>query len=297
MKMAEHCQGKWSQIIASLIGPDFTQTNKHSRCPKNGEGTDRFRFSDVNDRGNYFCACSEGDKDGFELLMCVKGWDFKQCCEEIESVIGKCPKNDGPPPKKQKTIVERLQGQVLDHVKSSRYLQNRGLEIAPGLKWIKSLDFYHEGEKRGRFPAMLAPVKRDGKVLTYHATYILDDGRDKMRKILPSPTSLQGSAVELYPITGDELGVAEGVETAIAAKMLYGMPVWSVLNTALMKSWKPPSNIKTVHIFGDNDYNYAGHAAAYGLGHRLKKMNEVEVTISFPPEKGQDFNDLLLQNT
>lgn len=294
MKISEHCEGKWTEIISSLIGPEWTQSNKHSKCPRSGEGKDRFRFSDINNRGNYFCSCSDGDKDGFALLMCVKGWDFTQCCKEVESVIGKCPKDNEPPPPKQKTIVERLQGKVLDSVKSSKHLESRGLEIAPGLKWIKKLDFYDDGEKRGYFPAMLGPVRLHGKIQTYHATYIMNKEASVItRKILSSPGSLQGAAVELYPIIDGVLGVAEGIETAIAAKMLYGVAVWSLLNTALMKSWKPPSNVKKVIIFGDNDENYAGQAAAFNLAHRLKKMNEVEVVLRFPPQTGHDFNDVL----
>jgi putative DNA primase/helicase len=295
MKMSEHCNGRWTTIISSLLGSDYVNTKKHGKCPKSGEGCDRYRFSDVNGRGNFFCGCSDGDKDGFELLQCVKGWSFHEACKRIEDVIGECPKDDDWKDQKPKvTAAERIQKDVIQYIPKSEYLNKRGLEVAPGLCWIKSLDFYNDGKKSGSYPAMLAPVVRDGKLLTYHATYLFRNG-EKFRKILPADTSLQGACVQLYPAQ-DVLGVAEGIETAIAAKMLTDIPTWSVLNTSLMKSWKPPSRIKKVVIFGDNDENFAGHSAAYTLAHRLKKTCSVELEVRFPPETGTDFNDLLLSN-
>jgi len=210
----------------------------------------------------------------------------------VEDVIGVCPPDDQPPQKKKQSCVDRIKKDVRNSVKKSAYLSGRGLEIAPGLKWINALPYYKDSQKIGRFPAMLAPITKDTKLLTYHATWLFSDG-DKVRKILPSETGLQGGCCELYPVPADVLGVAEGVETAIAAKMLFQIPVWSLINTALMKSWKPPAKVKQVIIFGDNDHNYAGQAAAFNLANRLKLMG-TDVTIKFPPEKGQDFNDVLI---
>ena len=90
---------------------------------------------------------------------------------------------------------------------------------------------------------------------------------------------------------GSTLGVAEGIETAIAAHMLFHVPVWALLSTSGMKSWRPPAGVRRVLIFGDNDPHSAGQAAAYSLAHCLH--GTVETQIHLPPTPG-DWNDVLL---
>ena len=49
------------------------------------------------------------------------------------------------------------------------------------------------------------------------------------------------------------LGIAEGIETALAASYRFGVPVWS----AILESWEPPTGVKRMIVFGDNDENCA----------------------------------------
>lgn len=300
MKIRDHARGHWPQIIGQILDEKFTNKRKHQGCPGTGEcgkGTPRFRFSDRNGTGNFFCHCSDGKADGFDLLMCARGYDFASACRDVESVIGTCPRDEETMTKKaEKTFAESLRERVCK-TSSSAYLASRGLEVAPGLDWVKSIPYLDENSaKVGDFPAMLAPIVRGEKFLTYHVTY-LQDGRkapvDPCRKILPGPQN-NGGSCPLYP-AAEAMGIAEGVETAIAAKMIFGMPVWAALNTSLLAAWEPPSMVKRVTIFGDNDANYAGHAAAYQLAHRLARKG-LQVEIAIAPEVGQDWNDVLISN-
>jgi phage/plasmid primase-like uncharacterized protein len=50
-----------------------------------------------------------------------------------------------------------------------------------------------------------------------------------------------------------------------------------------------------VIIFGDNDENCAGQAAAYALAHRLAVKNRM-VHVKLPPDSGRDWNDELWLN-
>jgi phage/plasmid primase-like uncharacterized protein len=150
-----------------------------------------------------------------------------------------------------------------------------------------------DGVEVGKYPAMLAPVMRGPKFLTYHVTYLHGGKKvahDPARKILPGPSTV-GASVPLYS-AGPVLGVAEGIETAIAAKMLTGIPTWAALNAGNMAKWNCPPGVEHVVIFGDNDENYAGQAAAYTLAHRLKCSGLI-VEIRFPEIVG-DWNDVLL---
>lgn len=300
MRISEHARGRWPEIISQLLGEEYTNTRKHCGCPATGDcgkGTPRFRFSDKFGNGNYFCHCSEGRKGGFDLLMCARGYDFASACLDVESVIGPCPKDESDVNQPvEKTFAENLRPRTCK-TQHSAYLASRGLEVAPGLDWIKALT-YIDGSKAnlGEFPAMLAPIVKGGKFLTYHVTY-LQDGRkapvDPCRKILPGPGNT-GGACPLYPVA-ESMGIAEGIETAIAAKMIFGIPVWAALNTSLLAAWEPPAQVKRVVIFGDNDENYAGHAAAYQLAHKLARKG-LSVDIQITPEVGQDWNDVLLSS-
>lgn len=290
MTPAEWTQGQWPEIVAQLVGPEFAD-GKHHPCPC-GDGKDCFRLSNIHGKGNYFCRCSEGDKDGFDLIQCVHSTDFAGACRMIEGVIGPRP-DDGEPRKPKTSYSETLRKGAVKSSRS-RYLESRGLIVPPGLDWHTGVDYRNEaGEKVATYPAMLAPVTRDGKFLTYHVTYLHDGGKapvDPCRKILPG-TSTKGGAVELWP-AAETMGIAEGIETAIAASIIFRIPVWAALNTSLLKAWRPPEIAKRVLIFADHDLNFAGHAAAYTLAHRLH--GQIEVEVKMPAEPG-DWNDELME--
>jgi len=209
----------------------------------------------------------------------------------VEQVIGERPREALQP--RSETYAERLYREAHKTPRSA-YLEGRGLVVAPGLDWHPAVDYRDDGKLVGKYPAMLAPVTRDGRFLTYHITYI-DRGQKARvpspRKILPASGSLKGAAVELFP-AGPTLGIAEGIETAIAAHLLFDVPVWSALNTSLLKSWRPPEGVQRVLIFPDHDLNHAGQAAGHALAHRLHGQFDVELHL--PPMPG-DFNDVLLQ--
>ena len=110
------------------------------------------------------------------------------------------------------------------------------------------------------------------------------------RKIMPGCIS-DGASVRLSDYAGGPLGIAEGVETALAASALYEIPVWAALSTSMMAKWEPPEGCDEVTIFGDNDAKFGGHAAAYRLAHRLA-CNGLEVFVKFPERPGQDWADV-----
>ena len=51
----------------------------------------------------------------------------------------------------------------------------------------------------------------------------------------------------------DVLGIAEGIETALSAAQLFGIPTWACLGASRMATVKIPDSVKTVRIFADND--------------------------------------------
>jgi putative DNA primase/helicase len=177
------------------------------------------------------------------------------------------------------------------------YLTARGCREHTYAKSLRFAPQLRDGEG-GTRPALVATVQaHTGENVTLHRTFLRPDGLAKAemacpRKLMPGPVP-KGSAVRLSDYTGGPLGIAEGIETAMSAMILYSLPVWAALNTSLLAEWIPPEGCDDIAIFGDNDENFAGHAAAYALAHRLRGMGK-EVTVHFPTTVGRDWNDEIL---
>ena len=146
------------------------------------------------------------------------------------------------------------------------------------------------GRYVGRYPAMVAPiVGPDGRLKSLHRTYIADLAQCK--KTMPVVDSISGAAVRLFE-PGECLGVAEGIESAIAAHELFDVPVWSLLSTGGMKSFAPPAGVRHLTIFADNDDNFDGQCAAYSLAQRLTSTG-IDVEVEVPPKAGCDWLNVL----
>jgi len=143
-------------------------------------------------------------------------------------------------------------------------------------------------------PAMIAMVTgQDGAPSTLHRTYLTDDGRKapviEPRRLMPGNIA-KAAAIRLGP-AGDVLGIAEGIETALSASALFGVPCWAAVSAAMLAAWQPPPEARRIIIFGDNDSSYAGQAAAYALAQRLRSDERV-IEVQIPAEVGTDWNDV-----
>lgn len=58
------------------------------------------------------------------------------------------------------------------------------------------------------------------------------------------------------------MGIAEGIETAIAAGRLFQMSVWSVICANGIETFQPPPGCRHLVIFADHDLNGVGQRAA-----------------------------------
>lgn len=288
--------GKWHGILSQLgIADEFLRPNKNTPCPACG-GKDRFRWTNFRDEGRWICNhCGHGD--GFDLLQLVNGWPFATAAKEVERIVGSVEPQQRPPHDAgaARRRIERIRaGLVPSHPDVLAYLESRGLELAPGLRAHPSVGYFEDGKRVADFPALVASIySASGDLVSLHITY-LQNGRKapvaQPRKILPPISDLGGSAIRLYPIS-EHLGVAEGIETAISAKQLYGIPVWSVANATLMEKWRSPESVKRVTIFADKDSNFHGEKSAYALAFRLANAGLV-VDVRVPP--AGDFNDVLM---
>lgn len=296
----EIAAGKWPGLLLGFGLTERQLSGKHCPCPICG-GSDRFRFDDKDGRGTYFCShCGAGD--GVSLVMAFKGWDFRTAAREIEQAAGAIPAGAMPKQKGEAEKVERLR-RVWSEAKpleegdeAMRYLAGRGLsvETMPGcLRLHPALPYFDEGKEVGKFPAIVARVVApDGAGLTLHRTYLQNGKKAPVhspRKMMAGKP-ISGGAIRLSPAT-QWLGVAEGIETALAASALFRCPVWSVVSANGIQAFEPPAGVKTLTIFSDNDSNFTGQAAAYAAARRLSQRG-ITVEVAIPPLVG-DWLDVL----
>lgn len=313
----QRARGRWQQILKHFGFTDAQLNGRHQACPVTGEkgsGSPRFRFSNKDGKGNYFCSCSQGNEDGFALLQCRYGWDFKKAVEEVSRVIPQTSYDNDVKKRTDKAraatnlaMIERasfpLTATQADSIRV--YLRNRGLpETLTTLRGSRTA-YGIDGDIQ---TAMVARIRdAEGNPISMHLTYIGADGKKALvtrdgapvsgARITCSPTapSIKGGAVRLFR-AGPRLGVAEGIETALSAAKLFELPVWAVLSTAGMESFCWPDGLEELVIFGDADEKYAGQKAAYTLAHRAMtaKKPVPKVTVRIPSVIGYDWNDVLL---
>ena len=287
--------GKWYGVLSTLgVDKQYLQ-NKHGPCPICLEGKDRYRFDDKDGRGTFFCnSCGAGD--GFELLSRLYGWSFTDCVDAIRPIIEHTtvqpikPKND---PTIALRKVAKMSTPIVYNGHINNYLTMRGLSDYPETLKEALLYTWEHGVKLGPFNSMLGLIQDSkGVGVSWHITYTKDGMKLKgctSRKILPPKGTITGAAIRLHEHEGT-ICLAEGIETALAASKISGLPAFSVMNAHCMATFEPPEGLECVKIYADNDKSYVGQKSAYQLAERLAaKHIDVEVLVS--PVPGQDWLD------
>lgn len=298
--LRQQAQGKWPSILAAAGVEKAYLVNRHGPCPICRDGKDRFRFDDKDGRGTWFCSQCSGGRggDGFALAQLVNNWSFRQTKEEIQRLVGTAkvaPIRLGRPPDQAREEMQeiwKLGRPIEAEPATANWWMNR-VGVVPNFKTLRSRAVL----KCPRFdpmPAQIAIVQDvDGRAATMHKTYLAQNGT---KAAVPEPRRLHdlptppGCAVRLGN-PEDVLGIAEGIETAVAASILFDVPCWAALNAGLLEKWRPPEGVRRVIIFGDNDLNYRGQNAAFHLANKLT-LGGIEVSVEIPEEPGMDWNDI-----
>jgi len=288
-------RGNWQHLLPALgVDSKFLQ-NKHGPCPMCG-GADRFRWDDQNGGGGFICnQCGAGD--GFDLARRVTGKSFRDIADQISMIMGQ-PKDQyrkayDPEEERQRRAMASLwneAGSITDYENCVQYyLMNRCATY-----WRSSFIRVH----RERRLMVSKIVSHSDRAVNLHITYLTDDGRKAdvtpAKKVMPGKLP-DGSAIRLSK-AAPVMGVAEGIETAISASVMFDIPVWACVNGTLLSKWMPPEVAEQITVFGDNDANYTGHAKAYHLANRLEVQFKRRVNVMIPPEPGTDWNDFHVAN-
>jgi len=173
------------------------------------------------------------------------------------------------------------------------YLRARGLSDPSSPDLLSHPDLTDFEARRGG-PGMVAiPRLASGEAVGgIHRTFLAEDGCDKAPAGKKMLGMIAEAAVRLFPLSEDgHLGVAEGIETALAAHQIFGTSVWAALSADGLARFKWPEGTRCVTIYADA--GDAGRQAAATLSDRLNMAdlpNQIVV-----PLHGDDFNDDLLR--
>jgi putative DNA primase/helicase len=140
-------------------------------------------------------------------------------------------------------------------------------------------------------PALIAAVTDDSGLLAVQRTFL--DARGRRARDLKEPRRLLGrpraGAVRLTAAT-DTLGLAEGVETAISAMILLGIPVWATLGSERFPHVAIPRSVTRLLLLPDNDA--AGYLAV-PLAMEAHAMPGRHIDTDWPWHGLNDWNDTL----
>ncbi|MDP1647979.1 MAG: toprim domain-containing protein [Rubrivivax sp.] len=178
------------------------------------------------------------------------------------------------------------------------YLKRRGFggvwPLPGALRLHRALPYWHGAEKLGTFPAMVAPlVAPDGRMVALHRTYLTRDGRKAdvptVKKLTGAAGPLAGACIPLHKPARGCIGIAEGIETALAAWCAAGVPTVAAYCAGNLAAWRWPGGVQRLVIFADADK--AGREAADTLRARALSAG-LRAEVLTPSADGADWCDV-----
>lgn len=274
--------------IVESLGGRWATTNGMCRCPAHDDRAPSLsvRLGDTSLLFHCFAGCESVD-----VLRAIR----RQVTSGTAILSTDQPKataNGDLRPIAEKLWAEsgRLTGTL-----AADYLQSRGLtSYSAQLRFhrrvqlgAKAMATYH--------PALIAAVRDDVGLVAVHRTF-LDPATAGKAKI-DSPKMLLGNpgrgAVRIGEATR-VLGLAEGIETALAAAAIHKISVWAVLGNERFGMVSIPDRVEHVVILADND---AGGARAVKLAQEGLVRPGRSIETRWPPSPHNDWADAWLAET
>ena len=172
------------------------------------------------------------------------------------------------------------------------YLESRGiLAASPALRFHPRTPLGPKG--RARFlPAMIAAVSLDEGPIAIHRTFLSTEasGKAAFEKPKRALGALGEAAVRLFAPVSGKLGLAEGVESAMSAYALTGIPVWATLGNERFGLVSVPESVTELHLFVDRD---AGGELAASRGLAAYAREGRTIHVRKPSSRDSDWNDEL----
>ena len=170
------------------------------------------------------------------------------------------------------------------------YLESRGiLAASQALRFHPRTPLGPKG--RTRFlTAMIAAVSLDEGPIAIHRTFLSGNAKADFDKPKRALGSLGEAAVRLFAPASGKLGLAEGIESAMSAYALTGIPVWATLGNERFGLVSVPESVTELHLFVDHD---AGGELAASRGLAAYEQEGRTIHVRKPSSHDTDWNDEL----
>jgi phage/plasmid primase-like uncharacterized protein len=141
---------------------------------------------------------------------------------------------------------------------------------------------------------MVGPLTSpDGVTVALHCTYLTRDGRKAqvptVKKLTPTAGPLAGGCIALHKPARGCIGIAEGIETALAGWCASTVPTVAAYCAGNLAAWQWPRGVQRLVIFADNDS--AGREAAGTLRARAFAAG-LRCDVQTPTTAGADWCDV-----
>lgn len=298
-RLAERIEG----LAEYLIGDAPTSRTRSALrfYPRGG-----FAVEIAGDRRGLWCDHAAGTGgDALDLVKhlrrCSTSDALKWASDWLGDAAPERPPDAPPPrveaPKADSTVAARRiwqEAKQPEGTPAQAYLESRGLHL-PDDAPIR----FHPVCPRGRderLPAMISLMTNPitAEPCGVHRTFLRPDGAGKIEH--GAPKMMIGNAGVIRLLPDDEvtigLGIAEGIETALAIMQIAGWcPVWSCGSAGAISKFPVLAGVEALTIFCDLDDKGAGLTAARTCADRWRTAGR-EVRIEMPPE-GTDWFDAL----
>ena len=191
-------------------------------------------------------------------------------------------------------FAERIwrEAKPIDGTPAKTYLQSRGIRaVSRALRFHPRTPLGPKGNTQ-YLPALIAAVTMDHGLVGMHRTFL-----NPLRPAVPpfaNPKralgSLASGAVRLFEPIDGRLGLAEGIESALAAKALTQIPCWASLGNERFGLVSIPESVRELHLFVDHD---AGGDIAEERARSAYACENRTIVTRRPRGHGKDWNDVL----
>lgn len=236
------------------------------------------------------------------LFKCFAGCDTGSVLHAIRRMHLRLPDRSYPAPVGEANRMEARSGLAQRLWDASIPLEGTLAEAYLSHRWLKAPwhDLRYNVRTplgRGRAvtfrPAMIAAVREGSRITAVHRTFIEPGTGSKATDLITSRMMLGRpgrGAVQLAPATS-VLGLAEGIETALAAMQLHNIPVWATLGAERAGRIWLPSRLKRLILLFDRDA--AGLVADRHASMAYQRAG-LEIESVWPPAPHNDWAEVLL---
>jgi hypothetical protein len=255
-------------------------------CPFHAENTPSFKADRRRQRYKCF-GCGAGG-DVIDFLMAVENLDIGSAIKRLRELAG----SGAEPARVWSTVEADAEGEAKKAYALGVWAAAGPIVDALPLRYLREVRGLHgwrpDALRWHRSGCIVAPVTGpEGDLTAIWRIWPRLEGKVERKGLGP----VKGGACRLFPGKGHRLLIAEGIEDALAGRMLTGLPAWAATSASNMAALVLPEQYREVLILADRDDNGVGLESARALASRLR--SEGRKAVVRLPVAGKDANDVL----